>query len=268
MIKTASKASQSPPTAPLWAPALPAAEELHRAAAKARVREDVKVVRRGATHVMRSHFMSAAWLFLIAGLGVGAYANTARAAYTAEAAPIIVTAPPQVADADVHLLAATAWAEARSEGEEGMRAVAHVVVNRVGNIRFGDNLSDVILHPKQFSAWNNGDPNRPLALNPEAYARSGANRDSWVQAQEVAREVLEHRSIDPTNGALFYHTTAVHPYWATGAVGRHVIGHHVFYADVRIVNARLPGAAAAPPATPFTPPAEQTTDASAPRSKK
>src|SRR5262249_25685887 len=70
--------------------------------------------------------------------------------------------------ADVHWLAATAWAEARSEGELGMRAVAHVMVNRVGD-RFGDDLQTVILAPKQFSAWNLGDPNRPLAQNPERY---------------------------------------------------------------------------------------------------
>lgn len=133
--------------------------------------------------------------------------------------------------ADVHLLAATTWAEARSEGEDGMRAVAHVIVNRVGP-RFGDDLRTVILSPKQFSAWNLGDPNRPLAQNPERYARGGADKASWETAQEVAREVLAGQSADPTNGALFYHTRAISPWWSRFGQGRTVIGAHVFYRNV------------------------------------
>ncbi|MBX9746059.1 MAG: cell wall hydrolase, partial [Hyphomonadaceae bacterium] len=65
---------------------------------------------------------------------------------------------------EVRLLAATAWGEARSEGEHGMRAVAHVMVNRIGP-RFGENLATVILSPRQFSVWNRNDPNRRLVLN-------------------------------------------------------------------------------------------------------
>lgn len=136
-----------------------------------------------------------------------------------------------VDEADVHLLAATTWAEARSQGDEGMRAVSHVVVNRIG-VRFGEDLETVVLRPKQFSAWNHGDPNRPLALNPELYAQSGADLATWESAQAIAREVLTGQSADPTGGALFYHTRAVRPSWARFGVGRLIIGQHVFYHDV------------------------------------
>lgn len=132
---------------------------------------------------------------------------------------------------DVRLLAATTWAEARSEGEDGMRAVAHVIVNRVG-LRFGETVEDVIRAPWQFSAWNRGDPNRPLAQNPERYATGGINLETWETAQRVAREVLSGQSIDPTDGALFYHTTAIRPWWSRYGEGRRVIGAHVFYRDV------------------------------------
>lgn len=133
---------------------------------------------------------------------------------------------------EVRLLAATVWGEARSEGETGMRAVAHVMVNRVGQ-RFGENLSTVILSPKQFSVWNRGDPNRRLVQNlvrnPDRYATDAAQ---WEQAQRISREVLAGQSVDPTDGALFYHTRAVRPRWAPQGVGRQVIGQHIFYADV------------------------------------
>src|SRR5690606_12591978 len=59
----------------------------------------------------------------------------------------------EVNEAEARLLAATIWGEARSEGEDGMRAVAHVMLNRVGQ-RFGENLETVIMTPYQFSVWN------------------------------------------------------------------------------------------------------------------
>lgn len=132
---------------------------------------------------------------------------------------------------EVRLLAATMWGEARSEGEDGMRAVGHVIVNRVGQ-RFGSDLETVIRAPKQFSAWNLGDPNRALVMHPERYATGGENLETWQVAQTVAYEVLSGQSVDPTNGALFYHTRAISPYWSRYGQGRTVIGAHIFYRDV------------------------------------
>jgi N-acetylmuramoyl-L-alanine amidase len=145
-----------------------------------------------------------------------------------------VKTPPAIVtpdSAEVHLLAATMWGEARSEGEDGMRAVAHVMVNRVGP-RFGEDLRSVILAPKQFSVWNSGDPNRPLVRNPERYATGGENLETWIAAQRIAYEVLSGASTDPTDGALFYHTTAIKPRWSRYGVGKETIGAHIFYRDV------------------------------------
>lgn len=139
--------------------------------------------------------------------------------------------PLVVAEEEVRLLAATAWGEARSEGEHGMRAVAHVMVNRIGE-RFGEDLATVILSPKQFSVWNRGDPNRRTVMNLARDPSSVATDPEWILADRVAREVLSGQSVDPTGGALFYHTRAVRPRWARVGVGRQVIGQHIFYADV------------------------------------
>lgn len=152
-----------------------------------------------------------------------------------DATPVPLLAPPD--PQEVRLLAATMWAEARSEGEDGMRAVGHVMVNRVGP-RFGDDLRTVIFSPKQFSAWNAGDPNRPLAQNPDRYARSKIDRVTWAAAKRIAYEVLAGASADPTNGALFYHTRAVRPTWSRYGRGQHVIGAHIFYRDVPDLRAR------------------------------
>jgi len=187
-----------------------------------------------------SGLMASAVVFNVA-LNPDAYAQTQLALeapigfFAAEPAfapiPADIAALKPVDETEVRLLAATAWGEARSEGEHGMRAVAHVMVNRVG-ARFGDSLESVIRSPRQFSVWNRGDPNRPLVQNPERYATGGDNLTTWRTAQRIAREVLSGQSVDPTNGALFYHTTAIRPWWSRYGEGAHTIGAHIFYADV------------------------------------
>ena len=132
---------------------------------------------------------------------------------------------------EVRLLAATVWGEARSEGEGGMRAVAHVMVNRIGP-RFGEDLSTVILSPKQFSVWNRNDPNRRIVQNLARDPSSVATDPEWLVAERVSREVLSGQSVDPTSGALFYHTRGVRPRWARIGQGRQTLGQHIFYADV------------------------------------
>lgn len=137
----------------------------------------------------------------------------------------------QLDESEVRLLAATVWGEARSEGESGMRAVAHVMMNRIGP-RFGEDLATVILSPSQFSVWNRGDPNRRTVMSLARDPSNVATDPEWLVADRIAREVLGGKSVDPTGGALFYHTRAVRPRWARIGQGRQVIGQHVFYADV------------------------------------
>jgi hypothetical protein len=206
------------------------------------------LVRRGVGHTIHEflHALGAVgFLMLAAAMNFALYPD-ALAAVVGGERPIIgfvpqdpeflaaqarAAEPLPVDETEVRLLAATAWGEARSEGEDGMRAVAHVMVNRVGQ-RFGDDLETVILAPKQFSVWNRSDPNRPLVQNPERYATGGENLETWATAQQVAREVLSGQSVDPTNGALFYHTRAIRPWWSHYGQGQRTIGAHIFYRDV------------------------------------
>lgn len=178
--------------------------------------------------------------------------NEFRAAQAPAATPL------PVSEEDVRLLAATAWGEARSEGEDGMRAVAHVMVNRVGQ-RFGDNLETVIHAPKQFSVWNRGDPNRRLVSGLASNSDVAFGGPEWDAAQRIAREVLSGQSVDPTNGALFYHTRAIRPYWSHYGQGRQVIGAHVFYRDVpdRFNRARMQAIRSAQRTATVTPVSDQ-----------
>lgn len=205
-----------------------------KAKSVARTHEPKPAKKKGPFAKLSSQLFSFSWLVLASGMTLGLAPELPQLLpeqTTVLAAPVAAPMLHPVSEEDLQALAATTWAEARSEGEPGMRAVAHVIVNRVGP-RFGENITEVVRSPWQFSAWNRGDPNRPLAQNPERYARSGINRETWETAQQVAFEVLSGRSVDPTNGALFYHTTAISPYWARSAVGAQTIGRHIFYSDV------------------------------------
>ena len=182
-----------------------------------------------AAGVVSAASMQSASLIATGPLGVSRALQTAQ---TSSPFNLLRAKTPGGFESQVRLLACTIFAEARSEGARGMRAVAHVIQNRVGP-RFGETMAEVIMKPWQFSAWNRGDPNRAIALNPEGHARSAGDRAAWDAAQNIAREVVEGRSVDPTNGALFYHTLAVKPRWSSAGVGKRVIGTHIFYRDVR-----------------------------------
>ncbi len=122
----------------------------------------------------------------------------------------------------VNYMAATLFMEARGEGLEGMRAVAHVIVNRMNHGGFGGwSVYDVVTSPWQFSPWNRGF-RQPVIANQW-------QQDRWDEAVEISTEVLSGASVDPTNGALYFHATYVHPRWARGARGRTRIGNHIFY---------------------------------------
>ena len=155
------------------------------------------------------------------------------------------------------ILAQTMWGEARDHGVEGMRAIGHVVLNRTAANHpgmFGKNVIDVATKSKQFSCWNPGDPNRkaiadmkqidaalkmhksPVAGKSfEEWAKAFKLSDAfpeyqrWNEAKALAKEILQGHSTDPTKGALFYHTTHVHPSWdrKLDRIGK--VGGHIFY---------------------------------------
>lgn len=131
---------------------------------------------------------------------------------------------------DVNMLALTMWGEARSHGVEGMRAVGHVIQNRLNSSRnFGDSIEGVVKKRKHFSCWNKGDPNRERMLNIDELPENSAGAVRWQEAQELARDILNGKSKDPTKGSLFYHTTAVKPAWADGVRPIAQVDNHVFY---------------------------------------
>jgi spore germination cell wall hydrolase CwlJ-like protein len=136
---------------------------------------------------------------------------------------------------DEHILALTIWGEARNHGVDGMRAIAHVIMNRLVANRpslGGDTLKGVVTKRKQFSCWNPNDPNHAAMLDIDNLDEGSPDYEAWQEAKKIAHDVLSGKDRDPTNKALYYHTTGVHPAWATGikAIGQYA--NHLFYRKV------------------------------------
>jgi spore germination cell wall hydrolase CwlJ-like protein len=145
----------------------------------------------------------------------------------AKAAP---AAPAEEIDVvDAHWMALTMWGEARSGGEEAMRAVGHVIDNRRRSGAHGTYATETVSEAWQFSCWNKGDPNYAAMLNIDSLRPGSGDEAMWLAAKRIAAEILSGRSADPTGGALFYHTAAVAPRWSAGIAPVSVIGGHLFF---------------------------------------
>lgn len=123
-------------------------------------------------------------------------------------------------------LARTCWGEARGDGRSGMTAVACVVMNRVKvPCWWGHDVVSVCVQPRQFSCWDQGDPNRAklLAVN--------ETDPEYAIALEIAASALAGTLVDTTNGATSYKTTVLP--WPTGWGSPRnpvaVVGHQSFY---------------------------------------
>lgn len=132
-----------------------------------------------------------------------------------------------VADPDenssLNCLTAAVYYEARSEPEDGQRAVAQVVLNRVGKPSFAPSVCGVI-HQRtasrggcQFDFVCDGSQRR--------HREAGA----WATALRIARRALDGDAFDGIGSATFYHNTAVSPDWSHRFVRVTTIGSHIFY---------------------------------------
>ncbi len=128
---------------------------------------------------------------------------------------------------ELEVLTKTIYGEARGERQPGMEAVANVIINRAKNPGWwGRDVVSVCLKPKQFSCWNEDDPNRRVLEH------NLSGDIVYRLCEQIARRALAGQLPDHTNGATHYHTKSVQPRWAEHLVPCADIGHHLFYKEV------------------------------------
>jgi hypothetical protein len=119
-------------------------------------------------------------------------------------------------------LTAAIYYEAASEPDQGQRAVAQVVLNRVAHPAYPNTVCGVVYQGSerpscQFSFACDGS----LARKPVA--------QFWDRARRVAADALAGFVYAPVGLATHYHTWAVHPGWADKLTFIGAIGAHRFY---------------------------------------
>ena len=117
--------------------------------------------------------------------------------------------------------------EAGGENELGKAAVAHVVLNRVRNGRWGNSVEDVVTYPWQFEPW---------MTRRKELEKLHPFDPRFQKAAKIADAVLAGNMPDPTAGATHFLNPVVVrqrrggslPLWARRK--GQPIGRHVFYA--------------------------------------
>ncbi|MDT8759261.1 cell wall hydrolase [Sphingomonas psychrotolerans] len=112
--------------------------------------------------------------------------------------------------------------EAASEPDDGQRAVAQVVLNRVRHPAFPPTVCGVVFQ---------GSEKRGCQFS---FACDGAmaripSRSGWARAERVAGAALAGSVFAPVGMATHYHTYAVTPSWNRGLVMTGVFGAHFFH---------------------------------------
>ncbi len=120
-------------------------------------------------------------------------------------------------------LTSAAYYEAGNESDDGIRAVAQVVLNRARHPAFPSSVCGVVFQGStratgcQFTFTCDGS----LLRRP--------NAGSWARARRIAQAALGGFVHAPVGWATHYHADYVMPYWAPTLAKNAVIGAHLFY---------------------------------------
>jgi len=134
---------------------------------------------------------------------------------------------------DRFCLAQNIYFEAGNQPLVGKVAVAQVVINRVEDNKFPDDICGVVYQSKLGTNWR-GDiyPLRnKCQFSWYCDGKSDIPTDSktWEQSMLLAERVLDNFYPDITEGALWYHSDAVKPYWSKQLNRTVTIDNHLFY---------------------------------------
>ena len=126
-------------------------------------------------------------------------------------------------------LATAVYFEARGEPVVGQVAVASVIMNRVEDARFPNDVCRVV---KQGPVYRSGMPVRhkcQFSFYCDGKSDKMRDRESKIRATRISELVLSKTVMDPTEGSTFYHADYVLPSWAATKTRVVQINKHVFY---------------------------------------
>ena len=128
-------------------------------------------------------------------------------------------------------LALNIYHEARDQPYIGQVAVAQVVMHRVQDDRYPDDVCDVVFQGPTYS-WKPDFPIRnrcQFSWYCDGKSDKTPDKDAWNNALTIAKGVYYNDIDDFVEGATHYHATYVLPDWAESKTPVIQIGEHIFY---------------------------------------
>ena len=128
-------------------------------------------------------------------------------------------------------LALNIYHEARDQPFIGQVAVAQVVMNRVYDDRYPDDVCGVVMQGPTYS-WKPDFPVRhrcQFSWYCDGKSDKTPDEGAWQKAMMIAQGVHTGNLDDFVEGATHYHATYVLPEWAESKTPVVQIGEHVFY---------------------------------------
>ena len=116
---------------------------------------------------------------------------------------------------EVECLSSAAYHEARNQGDKGILAVMHTILNRTKDSRFPSTPCKVIAQPNQFSYYKHNTPIK--------------EKDTYNEIKQLAIEVVQGKHKSLNRGALYFHTVNTKPSWSNKLTLVSVIKDHKFY---------------------------------------
>ena len=131
-------------------------------------------------------------------------------------------------------LAQNIYFEAGNQPVAGKIAVAQVVLNRVQDGQFPDNVCDVVYQTKEWRTSWKGNQIPVIGQCQFSWFCDGKSDEptdstTWIESYILAERVLSGDWDDITEGALWYHADYIMPYWAYQLNRTVYINDHLFY---------------------------------------
>ncbi len=163
-------------------------------------------------------------ILFLAGLATLAAVPSAASAAASEAAePFVANRDSGSYERSLECLTQAIYYEARSQSDDGQRAVAQVVLNRVRHPAFPNSVCGVVYQGSERSTGCQ------FTFTCDGAMNGGVEPYAWDRARRIADAALHGSVYRPVGLATNYHTTAIHPYWAPSLVPQAIVGAHIFY---------------------------------------
>ena len=124
----------------------------------------------------------------------------------------------------LNCLTSAIYYEAGNEPDDGQRAVAQVVLNRVRHPAWPNTVCGVV-----YEGSERTDMRCQFTFSCDGAMARIPNRQSWARARSVAQQALNGSVYAPVGSATHYHTLAVSPDWSSSLTPVAVVGAHIFY---------------------------------------